>query len=324
MLSSSGSSSASSDSSLSRIDLTKYIKEAKIKLSWEIVEGKEQRPTLNLSSSSSSLFLQAYQDLSLSEAAQAAIEVEGDNQTLQQDDEKKFQRVNNNNNDDDDVVEKQKASKENEHFGYESWEDGTIWFQTRVGLERLGILNSTFPSIIHDDSEHDINDDNRDSDNRNVENEAICKLLQAAPQLLRLDTALVLETAQTLLNCLDDNHGDRFRVGDGGDGGIETIQKEPILLTYRSDDVLYGLEFLQTMMAIPDSSKSIIVRACLESPKLLVSAIEGGLQERAVKRALSAAGDATLDASKRVVSDGASTWRQLRDVLKRGGGGGGG
>ena len=119
-------------------------------------------------------------------------------------------------------------------------------------------------------------------------------LLRAVPQLLRIDADVILDSASTVIDLLDSR----------------CIRQEPRLLCFRKDDLLYGVEFLSTMMMAP--SQSFVLTACLASPALLLSGAEGGLQERAVRRALGAAGDATGSANNRIASDAAASLKAFQ------------
>jgi hypothetical protein len=121
-------------------------------------------------------------------------------------------------------------------------------------------------------------------------------LLQECPQLLRLEPSMVLETAEWIVQ----------------EFGVSYLQlAPPRLLSFRSTDVAYGLEFMSTMMMA--NAKG----ACLAAPALLLSGIEGGIQEQAVKNALGAAGDATTKASQRIVGDSMATLQQLQQQKRR-------
>ena len=115
--------------------------------------------------------------------------------------------------------------------------------------------------------------------------------LERCPHLLRLEPALVLETASWL--------AEKF--------GARYVSSEPRLLGFRQADVAYGVEFLSTMMMIPDATP-----ACSASPALFLTGIEGGIQEQAVQRALGAAGSASAAATQKIAGDAIQTWNQLR------------
>ena len=126
------------------------------------------------------------------------------------------------------------------------WEDGQQWATTKARLEEMGIRGE-------------------DAD----------KLLEAVPQLLRIDTDIIVDSCSAVMDLLVDGHC--------------LLLREPRLLSFRGDDIRYGVEFLSTMMA---SSPSTVLQACRVSPSLLLAGTEGGLQKQAVKRALGAAGQA--------------------------------
>jgi hypothetical protein len=141
------------------------------------------------------------------------------------------------------------------------------WETTRARLEDMGIIHSK-----------------EDEDT----------LLKAVPQLLRLDTDIVLDSYQAIMNLVDDK---------------SIILQEPRLLSFKGEDIEYGVEFLSIMMASPIS---VVVEMCRTNPKLLQSGAEGGLQEQSVKRALGAAANATQSANKRIAANAAASLRSLR------------
>jgi hypothetical protein len=105
--------------------------------------------------------------------------------------------------------------------------------------------------------------------------------LEKCPQLLRLDPSMVLKTADWVIQVF----------------GAQYLESEPRLLTYREEQAQYGLEFLSTMMMMDAMS------ACRASPSLMISGIDGGIQEKAVSSALGAAGAATSKASQAIATD---------------------
>ena len=121
------------------------------------------------------------------------------------------------------------------------------------------------------------------------------KILEICPQLFRLEPIIIEETAQRII--------DEF--------GIQYLQSSvlndnPIILSYKANDVVYGLQFMTTMM-MTDAKP-----ACAASSALLLLAINGGIQERAVSTALGAAADATSKANKSIASDTMQSLRQIR------------
>jgi hypothetical protein len=124
-------------------------------------------------------------------------------------------------------------------------------------------------------------------------------LLDSSPQLYRLQPDVVLETAGWLVQEFD----------------VDFIKQEPKLLTYKCSDVKYGLNFMSQMMMSELNSTKL---ACCVAPGLLLSGIDGGLQERAVKKALGEAGDATYQANQRIVGDAATAWNELKNRRKKG------
>jgi hypothetical protein len=143
----------------------------------------------------------------------------------------------------------------------EGWEDGRVWAETRAGLaQELGI---------------------------GEDDDALGRLPEALPQLLRLEPSQVLAAARAALTIV------------GGADGI-LILNEPGLLGFRADDLTEGERHLATMMAMPPP----LVRGTIRmEPKLLTAAVEASLQERAVEAALDSASSATSNAFGRVVGE---------------------
>jgi hypothetical protein len=85
--------------------------------------------------------------------------------------------------------------------------------------------------------------------------------------------------------------------------GLSYVIQEPRVLSYKCNDVDYGLEFLKQMTM--SNSLALLV-------PLLISGIEGGLQERAVQEALGAAAEATYNANQRIAGDAAAALKALK------------
>jgi hypothetical protein len=124
------------------------------------------------------------------------------------------------------------------------------------------------------------------------------EIVSVCPQLFRLDPSAIQETARWII--------DEF--------GLAYLQaatlrdNNPILLSFRKDDAAYGLEFMSLMM-MTDAKP-----ACGLSSALLLEAIRGGIQERAVSAALGAAGNAASQATRSIASDTMESFRKLRDA----------
>lgn len=125
-------------------------------------------------------------------------------------------------------------------------------------------------------------------------------LLRALPQLLRLETSIVVHSCQALVDLF-------------GNDTATMIQQEPQLLSFRANDLLYGVEFLSLMMA---STQEIGVETCRTNPILLKSGAQGGLQEQAVKRALGEAASATTNANQRIAANAAASLEALKQARK--------
>jgi hypothetical protein len=121
------------------------------------------------------------------------------------------------------------------------------------------------------------------------------KILNQCPQLLRLDPDMVQETAKWVINQFD----------------VEYLESEFKLLSYPVEDVVYGLDFMATMMMMTTNLEAV-QGLCRQSTDMLIQGIEGGIQERAVQSALGAAFLATSQASKSIASGTMESVRQLR------------
>jgi hypothetical protein len=147
----------------------------------------------------------------------------------------------------------------------DSWQNGQQWAATKARLQHMADISS----------------------------EEADKLLEAVPQLLRINTEVIVDSLSAVMHLI----------------GSDCILKEPRLLSFRGDDLRYGAEFLFTMMASPPST---VLQACRVSPSLLLAGAEGGLQEQAVKRALGAAGQAAERANTVIAGDTAVSLQALR------------
>jgi len=116
------------------------------------------------------------------------------------------------------------------------------------------------------------------------------------PQLLRLDTDFVIETATWLVK----------------EFSADCVASDPRLLAFRCADVEYGLEFLCTTMM--QNAKT----ACSVSPAFLLSGIEGGIQEKAVQKALGSPGAATSAASQKNAADATQSLKHIQKQKRKG------
>lgn len=154
----------------------------------------------------------------------------------------------------------------------EAWESGEIWMETRNVLVEKGVLT-------------------RDSAKEGIDEDG---LLASVPQLLRLETDQVGATVEAIL-----------------DSGIPIAlaRSEPMVLTYPPSHIEGGLEFLGTMMMMP---REVTITVCGSTPGLFLGAVEGWMQEQAVKRALGEAGAAADGANQKIAGDVAQGLRALR------------
>jgi hypothetical protein len=162
-----------------------------------------------------------------------------------------------------------------------SWQDGSQWATTRKQLMKLWILP-------------------RDMSNGADERYAMAasksemKMLESVPQLLRLETVVVAAERVLALGLPP-----------------ALLRREPQLLTYPADYIEGGLNFLITMMM---STKELVVPACRDTPKLLIGAVDGYIQEQFVQRALSDASEATLNTNKRIAANVANAYRAVKNI----------
>jgi hypothetical protein len=157
------------------------------------------------------------------------------------------------------------SNLQREYHPDDGWQNGQQWAATRAKLQQMA----------------------------DISNEEAEKLLEVVPQLLRIETEVIVDSLSAVMHLI------------GGD----SLLKEPRLLSFRGDDIRHGVEFLSTMMASPPST---VLQACRVSPSLLLAGTEGGLQEQAVKRALGAAGQAADHANKIIAGDTAASLQALR------------
>ena len=141
------------------------------------------------------------------------------------------------------------ATIDDQNQEIEGWADGDVWQVTETNLIEMGIIGSKLTSQ---------------------------KMLTAAPQLFRLPTSHIIESASFLRTYLN---GTNFTTLLNNDGGL--------LLTYDADDLRYGLvEYLPNMMFRGNSTQAadMIKTQLAISPSMAFSllqlGVEGGLEER--------------------------------------------
>mmetsp|Transcript_40324 Transcript_40324/g.90526 ORF Transcript_40324/g.90526 Transcript_40324/m.90526 type:complete len:290 (-) Transcript_40324:149-1018(-) len=170
---------------------------------------------------------------------------------------------------------RESQSFEEEGWAGEEWVGGSVWVETVRGLGELGVF---------------------DCGGSLVDSQGCREILALAPQLLRLPTQSVLDSA-------------RFVVEEAG-LGAGSLVAEPSLLVWPAEDLRYALKFLSTMMAL--KSGEAVRQACAAQPALLLAGVEGGFQERAVADAFGSAAAATSKAKEAIVNDAMAAARQLR------------
>jgi hypothetical protein len=164
------------------------------------------------------------------------------------------------------------------------WDRGQRWAVTKEALSAMGVMETregtaAVGAEVMDDESY---------------------FLGECPQLLRLESSVVKEMAEWVV--------ERF--------GIQYVRSCPALLGYRAgDDAEYGIQFMNLMMMTEDCKPALRAAAAGASSsggKLLLEAIRGGIQERAVKAALGSAATAASRASQSIAADAVASYRQLR------------
>jgi len=168
------------------------------------------------------------------------------------------------------------ASSEDEDTS--AWDEGQRWRETEQQLMQL---------LLDGCSEDDDNND---------DNNSIGFLLDTSPQLYRLKTAQIVETATWMSQ----------------EFGTAYVFEEPRLLTYRRSDVEYGLTFIGIMMMLQNHPEKVKA-ACQSAPPLLLSAVDGGIQERSVSKALGEASNATYQTNQRIAGDAVATLKTIKN-----------
>jgi len=168
----------------------------------------------------------------------------------------------------------------------EPWENGELWEDTAQNLIAMGILA------------------NNEGTGTKLTSQ---KILNKAPQLLRLPTSQIVEAASFLLSY------------PFGTNSTALLVTDPSLLTYWADDLEYGLDiYLSNMMFRGNSTLAaqMIQTQLSFSPamalQLVRMGIEGGMSERSVSRALGDAGKASSKAVEGVVGDSARSLREWK------------
>jgi hypothetical protein len=182
------------------------------------------------------------------------------------------------------------ASDENDESTDEcggSWEDGSKWKETERELVAIGIL------------------DNNSKLTRDV-------MVDRAPQLLRLPTDQILESARFFLgNSMDESQTQTLE---------SLLQLDPSLLTYTVIQLDYGVEYLANMMTRGNRTAVIqmIESQCGLSPsmalKLLKLGVDGGIEESRISQLLGNASQSSQKAVKGVVGDMGKDIREWKRV----------
>jgi hypothetical protein len=137
----------------------------------------------------------------------------------------------------------------------DDWIHGTRWKLTERHLVDMGIISYTEANQMSDLTSHQI--------------------LTRAPQLFRLPTSQILDTAHFLLSY------------PSGKESVNLIKADPSLLTYLVDDLRYGLrEYLPNMMFMGNNTiaaqtiESQLSRTPSFALQLIRMAVDGGIDER--------------------------------------------
>ena len=156
------------------------------------------------------------------------------------------------------------------------WRTGSVWRETRRALVEKAILSDA-------------------ADEKNDEDE----LLSKCPQLFRLTTEDIVESAKVLVDTI----------------GMppSAIAQNPILLSYPSHLFPGAMEFLSNMMMLP---QPVIFNLCKANPELLIGGLDGYIQEQSVKNALGSAGDALYGVSRSMANDVGKTMRDRKTKPK--------
>ena len=156
------------------------------------------------------------------------------------------------------------------------WRTGSVWRETRRALVERAILSDA-------------------ADEKNDEDE----LLSKCPQLFRLTTEDIVESAKVLVDTI----------------GMppSAIAQNPILLSYPSHLFPGAMEFLSNMMMLP---QPVIFNLCKANPELLIGGLDGYIQEQSVKNALGSAGDALYGVSRSMANDVGKTMRDRKTKPK--------
>ena len=182
----------------------------------------------------------------------------------------------------DDSPEDTPVQKKNRALNTSAWDTGERWQNTWSHLcEVLPLLLLTSSSVSQEEYSED----------------GASLFVTQCPQLLRFESDHIRETASWMKDAF------------GEATATQLIQAEPRFLSFRSNDVAYGVEFMATMsMMTPELCR----QTCAASPAFFMAGIEGGIQERTVHSAWQSASQATQQATQRIVGDAASSAQALK------------
>ena len=168
--------------------------------------------------------------------------------------------------------EEEVADDNDDEVDIGDWRTGSVWRETRRALVEKAILSDT-------------------ADEKNDED----ALLSKCPQLFRLPTEDVVESAKVLVDTIGMSQS--------------AIAPNPTLLSYPAHLFPGAIEFLSNMMMLPQPT---ISNLCKTNPELLVGGLDGYIQEQSVKNALGSAGNALYGVSRSVANDVGKTMRDRK------------
>ena len=182
------------------------------------------------------------------------------------------------------------ASYETHNTTVCSWEDGGVWRETEEALVAFGIL---------------VNNNSDDDKPKKLTREVI---IDKSPQLLRLPTDQIVESAIFFLDSFE------------GNATFEVLLQDPSLLTYTNSQLENGVTYLSNMMCRGDRTAAIkmIQSQCVLSPsmglQLLKLGVDGGIEEMRISGLLSSASQSSGRAMKGVVGDMSKDIREWKRV----------
>ena len=168
-------------------------------------------------------------------------------------------------------TQENETNTDDHEVGAVDWSTGGVWRETKQALIEMAILSEATEELF----------------------------LSKCPQLARLPTEDVVETANFLVNTIGMSPS--------------AIAQYPSLLSYPAHLFPGAMEFSSNMMMLP---QPMISSLCRTNPDLLIGGLDGYIQEQSVKNALGSAGDALYGVGRSVANDVGKTMRDRRDSPK--------